>query len=118
MQPLAAPPDPAPAQGGGVNENPGKTSSNLALTRWPPGGWGEDTLYVYHERLGIADDLGMDTVEGAPAERVALRETRRVVAGLPSTWPDSREPGVADAMLAAFEPSGGLRFAGFEEGTR
>jgi hypothetical protein len=35
--------------------------------------WGEEALYVYHERLGIGDGLGMD--EDA-ARAVAFREAQ------------------------------------------
>ena len=37
--------------------------------------WGEEALYVYHERLGIGDGLGMD--EDA-ARAVAFREAQAV----------------------------------------
>ena len=37
--------------------------------------WGEEALYVYHERLGIGDGLGMDE---AAARAVAFREAQTV----------------------------------------
>jgi hypothetical protein len=110
--PLAVPPGPALPQGGGVNENREKATTDLGLARWLPR-WGEDSLYVYHERLGIAYDLEQDTVVGSAAEHIACHEARWVAAGLPAAWSDSREPAAAHG---AFEPMGGLTFAGFEEG--
>ena len=43
--------------------------------------WGEEALYVYHERLGIGEGLGMDedaarAVAFREAQAVHLRETR------------------------------------------
>jgi len=43
--------------------------------------WGEEALYVYHERLGIGDGLGMDedaarNVAFREAQAVHLRQTR------------------------------------------
>ena len=37
--------------------------------------WAEEALYVYHERLGIGDGLGMDE---AAARAVAFREAQAV----------------------------------------
>lgn len=37
--------------------------------------WTEEALYVYHERLGIGDGLGMDE---AAARAVAFREAQAV----------------------------------------
>jgi len=37
--------------------------------------WGEEARYVYHERLGIGDELGMDE---ADARAVAFREAQAV----------------------------------------
>ena len=35
--------------------------------------WTPDQLHVFHERLGIADDLGLDTSIGSVAWLVAVR---------------------------------------------
>ena len=36
-----------------------------------------DAAYIFHERLGIAADNGMDTSEGSPAWITALEEAMR-----------------------------------------
>ena len=46
--------------------------------------WGEEARYVYHERLGIGDELGMAE---ADALRLAVVEARMVHAGVPvASW--------------------------------
>ncbi len=37
----------------------------------------DDQLYVYLERLGIAEDLGMDTGPGSFADRIAREEAEQ-----------------------------------------
>lgn len=36
-----------------------------------------DATYIFHERLGVAADNGMDTSEGSPAWITALEEAMR-----------------------------------------
>jgi hypothetical protein len=78
--PVAAPLTPAPTRRDGVNKNPDNPAPNDALPRYLPGEWGEDSFYAYHERLGIADDLGLPTDPGSTAWMVAVGESMIVVA--------------------------------------
>lgn len=107
--PAADPSGPGLAQGGPVSESPSKQASDAQLTRWPVG-WGEESIYAYLERLGVAEDLGMDVAPGSPAEQIAAREARRVATGLPPAWPSSRDGDVLDALLVHSGALGGLRF--------
>lgn len=105
----AAPDLPRAARG---NEIPFELGTNPPLPR-EPGPEAGDAMYVYQERLGVADDLKLDTAIGSPAELVARREAARAAACVPlSAWPESRTPGVLDAALEAFAPLGGLTFGG------
>jgi hypothetical protein len=72
--------------------------------------WAQDAQDQFLERLGVGDELGMDTSPGAPAWEVAAREARRVEAGLPARFARSREPDLIDEALEAFGPLGGLTF--------
>jgi hypothetical protein len=58
----------------------------------------------YLERLGIADDSGLDAGPGSPAQANALREARRVAAGLPPTWSGTRGRESIDVIIDAFGP--------------
>ena len=54
---------------------------NVSHNEHPSDLWGEEALYVYHERLGIGEGLGMDedaarAVAFREAQAVHLRETR------------------------------------------
>jgi hypothetical protein len=64
----------------------------------------------YLERLAIADDLGLDTGPGSMAQAIALREARRVTAGLPPAWSGSRGRESIDIIIDAFATAS---FVGF-----
>ncbi len=72
--------------------------------------WSEDARYIYHERLGVALDQGMDIAPGSEAETIARREARRAHAGIPADFGQSRTPDIFDAALEAFLPLGGVAF--------
>lgn len=75
--------------------------------------WSPDARDLYLERLGIADELGLDTEHGTEAELIARREAaavdqaapscRRVLSGVPDTVPAG---GLVDNVLAAFDQVG------------
>lgn len=111
---FADPTDPALTQSAVVNKSTGIADPNPPLTRQPEGEKGEEAHEVYLERLAVADEQGMDTTPGAPAEVIARREADRVAAGVPFAWPVSRGPDAIDVTLKAFAPMGGLSFVRFE----
>lgn len=81
-------------------------------------GWGSAAVEHYLDRLGVADDLDMDTSPGSSAEAIARREAARLAAGVPCLVPGSRGGDMVDAAIDAFGNLGGLRFLGIlgEEG--
>jgi hypothetical protein len=61
--------------------SPGKLASSPLCSRVPgqpclSNSWGADAEYVYWERLGIADDLGIQTSPGSEGWLVAIRESK------------------------------------------
>jgi hypothetical protein len=77
--------------------------------------WSDEGLFVYEERLAIADALGIGTGPGSHAEVVARREADRAAARVPFAWPHTRGPDAIDITLRAFTPAfGGLTFVRFE----
>lgn len=79
---------------------------------WPDeaAAWPDAAREAFLARLGAADDLEADTAPESEAWAVALREARRVAAGLPHTVAHRRGGDVVDDVLAAFGP--GVRFIG------
>ncbi len=78
--------------------------------------WPEAAREVFLERLGIADDLELDTSPGSPAWDVAVREAQRAAAGIPPGL-TGRSSGLIDAALAAFASVGmPLTYVGVPEG--
>jgi hypothetical protein len=75
--------------------------------------WCSAAQETYIERLGLADELHMDTSIGSEAETVARREARRIAAGIPADFPASRNGDLIDIALAAFQPYA-LTFIGSE----
>jgi hypothetical protein len=78
-------------------------------------GWSADAREHYLERLGVADDLGLGISVGSLAEQTAAREARRVAAGLPQSWTDTRGPSVIHAVIRTFE---GARFVGYIDASK
>jgi hypothetical protein len=68
---------------------------------------GPDAVEQFLDRLGRADDLGLDTSPGSLTWQIALREARRVAAGLPPEHHRTRDPDVLDAAIDLFTPAGG-----------
>lgn len=68
---------------------------------------GFDAVEHFLDRLGRADELEMDTTPGSPAWEVALREARRVGAGLPPHHDRERGPDALDIAMELFTPPDG-----------
>ena len=131
---LATPAAPGPLRGGGA-ANASGSSSDPAAPALPQAGRGskspennstkrerpqsiseDERQYVFLERLGIADDLGMDTSPGSPAWQIAEREAARASACIPANLV-GRSDGAIDAALAAFASVGmPLTYVGVPEG--
>ncbi|MBC7771408.1 MAG: hypothetical protein H7210_02820 [Pyrinomonadaceae bacterium] len=85
-----------------------KSASELSVdaepTPWPPeaGGWSEDARYTFLERLGVADELGMETPPGSEAWTIAARDARREQARVPRAINSQ----VVDAVLDALSGMG------------
>lgn len=89
-------------------------TDGAAESRWPDDAarWSTQAREIFVERLAIGDDLGTDTSAGSAAWEVAVRESRRAAAGVPSTVASPRSGDLVDTVIDAFAPLGGLRFAG------
>jgi hypothetical protein len=64
--------------------------------------WPEDAQDRFLERLGVADDLGLDTAPGSDSWCTAVREARRAAADVPEHLRRTREPDLIDVVLKAF----------------
>ncbi|MBC7771204.1 MAG: hypothetical protein H7210_01785 [Pyrinomonadaceae bacterium] len=65
---------------------------------------------MFLERLGVAEDNGMDASPDSEGWNIAAAGARRVASGMPPVVSQRLPVGTLDQAIAAFAPYGGLTF--------